>query len=176
MREKRAPTDIEMHAAILSSSALLATLQVRVAGHTESRSRQEEEVHDALLALGLREIPARTIATTGDSPRPGEFCRESVLVGRGVDFLIRLWDKRLMALECRLSSSPLDSGSRLRHEAGGKAAEWTATYGTGVVAAVILSGIFRLRDLMAVQDRGIGLFWRHHISDLTEWIDQARPE
>ena len=71
IREEREPTDTETCGAIQSSSAVLATLQVRVAGHAESRSRQEEEVHDALLALGLRGIPTRTVATTTDSPRPG---------------------------------------------------------------------------------------------------------
>ena len=176
IREDREPTDGEKRAATQSSSALLATLQVTAGRHTESRSRQEEGAHDALLALGLRGIPTRTVATTTDSPRPGEFCRESVFTGRRVDFLIGLWDERLMALECRLSAAPADSGKRLRQEVGTKAAQWTDAYGARIVAAVVLSGIFRLRDLVAVQESGIGLFWSHDISDLTDWIDKTHPE
>ena len=172
--EHRQPTQAEKYAAIQSSSAVLATLQVRATRHTESRSRQEEALHDALLALGLRRIPTRTVATTTDSPRPGEFCRESVFAGRRADFLIRLWDDRLMALECRISLSPLDSGRHLRREAEIRAAHWTAEYGAQVVAAVVLSGVFRLPDLLAAQDRGVGLFWSHHISSLTDWITQTR--
>ena len=174
--EDRDPTDAEKHAAIQSSSALLATLEVTAGRQTEGGSRQEEEVHDALLERGLRGIPARTVATTSDSPRLGEFCRESVFAGRRADFLIGLWDNRLMVLECRLSSSPLHLGRRLRDEAGVKAAHWIDAYGAPIVIAVVLSGIFRLSDLVAVQASGVGLFWSHHISDLTDWINQTRPE
>jgi hypothetical protein len=174
--EGRMPTGGEERAAIHSSSAVLATLHVRAAGHTQSRSRREEEVLDALLAQGLHAIPMRTVDPTTDPPRPGEFCRESVLGGRRVDFLIGLWDKRLMALECHLSSSSYDSERRLRQEVGFKAAHWTREYDERIVAGVVLSGIFRLRDLAAVQDSGLGLFWSHHISELTDWIDRTRSQ
>lgn len=176
IRERREPTDVERHTATQSSSAVLATLQVTAVRHTESRSRQEEEVHDALLGLGLRGIPARTVATTADSPRPGEFCRESLFAGRRVDFLIGLWDERLMALECCLSSSPLDSSRHLRHGLGVKAAHWSDAYGPRLVAVVVLSGVFRLRDLATVQDSGIGLFWSHGFSELINWIDKTRTK
>ena len=175
IRQKRWPTDVERHAAIQSTSAVLAALQVRLIGHTESRSRQEEVVHDALVGLGLRGIPTRVVAEVTDSPRPGEFCRESVFVGRRVDFLVGLWDERLMALECRLSPSPVNPRRRLTQEAGAKAAQWTAAYGARVVAAVVLRGAFPLVDLVAVQESGIGLFWSHRISELTAWIDKTRP-
>ena len=111
--EDRDPTDGEKHAAIQSSTAVLATLEVTAARQTEGGSRQEEEVHDPLLERGLHGIPARTVAATSDSPRPGEFCREAIFAGRRADFLIGLWDNRLMVVECLLSSSPLHLGRRL---------------------------------------------------------------
>ena len=64
----------------------------------------------------------------------------------------------------------------VRYEAGVKAAHWTDAYSVPIVTAVVLSGIFRLSDLAAVQANGIGLFWSHHISALTDWIDETRPE
>ena len=176
IRDDRKPTAEEKRGAIQSSSAVLATLEVRTTRHAERRSQQEENVHHALLALGLRDVPTRAVATTADSPRPGEFYRESVVAGRRADFLIGLWDERLLALECRISSSPLDSARRLRHEAQTKAARWTRTYGSQIVVAVVLSGIYALRDLLAVQHDSIGLFWTHDIGALTDWIDQTRVQ
>jgi len=69
--------------------------------------------------------------------------------------VVRLWDHRIMPIECKVSNSALNSIKRLNHDAAVKAETWTKDFGTrNVVPAAVLSAVYKLRHLADAQQRG----------------------
>jgi hypothetical protein len=124
----------------------------------------------------MKKVPARPIQTMNHAPRPGEFCRESDLGSRKADFIIGLYDQRLLALECKVSNSELNSIKRLNNDAAVKATIWLKEFGDkNVVPSAVLSGVFKLRHLLAAQnDQGCTIFWAHDITMMIQWIQSTR--
>jgi len=173
--EQREPTEGERQAAVLASAALMATNRVGTARRSASKTEQEEKVEAALLGMGFAKVATRTIRTLSDASNSGEFCRECMLGTRKADFVIRLFDGRILALECKVSNSATNSVKRLNNDAAAKAEVWTGEFGDrGVVPAAVLSGVYKLHNLQAAQHRGLALFWAHNLSALTNWITSAR--
>src|SRR5262249_14704382 len=107
--EDREPTEAERSGAGLASAGLIATQRIGTSRRHESKRGQEQQIEDALLHVGFRKVPTRAVETLPQAPALGEFCGESLLGTRKADFLIRLWDHRVMALECKVSNSYLNS-------------------------------------------------------------------
>lgn len=167
----REPTETERAAAVVASAALMATQRQQTSRRNAARVDQEGVVAEVLAAAGLRRVAARTVDTFRDAPGPGEFCRESSLAGLRADFLIGLHDGRVVALECKVSNSATNSVKRLNREAAGKATAWLASLGSAhVVPGAVLSGVYKLHNLVDAQQRGLTLFWAHRLEALTEWI------
>lgn len=178
IRENREPTPAEREAAVLASAALAAMRGVEAKRRNEGKSSQEELVRQALLSLALEPIslPNRSAATLAEAPRPGQFSGESNLAGSKADFLVGLWDHRVMAIECKVSNSSVNSFKRLNREATDKAADWIGLLGQlQVVPVAVLSGVFSLDNLENAQRVGLVLYWAHRLSDLTAWIDSTKP-
>jgi hypothetical protein len=172
--EGREPTEAERQAAVLASAALMATARVGTARRSTSRKEQEAAVEAALVTLGWTRVGTRTIKTLADAPNPGEFCRESLLGTRKADFVVRLHDGRILALECKVSNSSTNSVKRLNNEAAKKAVEWNKQFGTlGIVPSAVLSGVYKLHNLESAQNEGLALFWAHDLGVLTSWIQSA---
>jgi len=174
--EKREPTETEKHAAIMASAALLAASRVGTARRNEGKERQELAVRDALLGRNWKQVPPRPIGTFNQSPNPGEFCRESLLGSAKADFLVGLWDRRIMAIiECKVSNSSTNSVKRLNREAAGKAEKWIYEFGAlNVVPAAVLSGVYKLHNLTSAQTRGLTLYWAHDLDQLLDWMETGR--
>jgi hypothetical protein len=173
--ENREPTESERSAAIMASAALIAASRVQTKRRTTGKKQQEELVQQALIELGLKKVPTRDVPTTSLAPVPGEFCGESRLGTRKADILARLWDTRLMPIECKVSNSSLNSVKRLNNDAAVKAGTWKRDFGLRqVVPTVVLSGVYNLRNLLDAQDRGLMIFWAHKLGPLTQWITQTR--
>ena len=174
--DEREPTPSEKNAAIVASAALLATSRVGTARRNEGKERQEVAVRDALLSRGLTQIPTRAVLTSlHQAPQPGEFCRESMLGSAKADFLVGLWDRRIMAIECKVSNSSTNSVKRLNREAAGKAEKWLHEFGVlTVVPVAVLSGVYKLHNLVSAQARGLTLYWAHDLNQLLDWIDAGR--
>jgi hypothetical protein len=66
--EERTPTDAERHAAVLASTALLATSHVETWRRNTVKVAQERLVKHALATAGLSEAPTRRIRTLSDAP------------------------------------------------------------------------------------------------------------
>jgi hypothetical protein len=80
-----------------------------------------------------------------------------------------------MPIECKVSNSAVNSVKRLNREAAGKAESWIGDFGKRqVVPAAVLSGVYKLRNLVDAQERGLHLFWAHDLRALTEWIESTR--
>ena len=94
---------------------------------------------------------------------------------RKADFVVRLWDKRIMAIECKVSNSATNSVKRLNNDAAAKAEVWRAEFGNRqVVPTAVLSGVYKLRNLQSAQERGLTLFWAHNLDVLLDWIEDTK--
>jgi hypothetical protein len=173
--EGREPSPAEREAAVLASAALMATRRMETARRHTGKGRQETRVEDALLAAGWKKVATRSVSVIPDAPDPGHFCRESKLGSRKADFIIRLWDQRILPLECKVSNSATNSVKRLNNDAAVKAGVWRQDFGhTQVVPAAILSGVFKLHNLVDAQERGLTLFWEHDLASLVHWVESTR--
>ncbi len=171
----RDPTEAEKNAALLASAALRATQSVGTERRGKGKKLQEGMVSAALIAAGLVKLAKRKVATIGDAPEPGQFCDESYLGNRKADFIVRLWDKRIMPIECKVSNSAINSVKRLNNDAAAKAEAWLKDFGTRqIVPAAVLGGVYKLHNLEDAQDRGLTLFWAHDLKALTDWIETTR--
>jgi hypothetical protein len=172
--EQRAPEPHEREAAIRWTAGIWAVEQLRTLRRTESSRRQELAVVQLLQSSGY-ELRARLrgIDTLDELPR-GSFSRETSLAGSKCDIPVRLHDGRLLALECKVSNSALNSVKRLIRETGGKARSWRTAYGLQVLTGAVLSGVFKLGNLVDAQESyHIALFWQHHLDALREFVAQA---
>lgn len=174
--EGREPTERERSGAVLASAALIATSRVSTSRRSEGKGRQEILVEEALVAAQMNKVPTRPIQTMNQAPRPGEFCRESQLGSRKADFIIGMYDQRLLALECKVSNSEINSIKRLNNDAAAKAAMWLKEFGSkNVVPSAVLSGVFKSRHLLRAQDeQGCTIFWAHDIGTMIKWIQSTR--
>jgi hypothetical protein len=174
--ENREPTEAERNAAVVASAALMANSRAGTVRRSEGKERQELMVQEALLARGFKKIPTRIVKTITQAPQPGEFCRESLFGTSKADFLVGLWDSRTMPIECKVSNSSTNSVKRLNREAAGKAEKWIHEFGAlGVVPVAVLSGVYKLHNLVDAQQRGLTLYWAHDLSQLLDWIEVDRP-
>lgn len=168
--ERRGASDQERSSAIEWTTGVWASEQVRTARKTESSRRQEAAVADLLRNVGYEYGPHRRMTALDDMPR-GTFGGEAVLAGAKADVPVRLHDGRLLAIECKVSNSAVNSVKRLLRETGGKARAWREAYGEQVVPAAVLSGVFKLNDLLAAQENHrIALFWETDLSPLAHFL------
>jgi len=173
--EKREPTEAERSAAVLASAALMATSQVGTSRRNVGKERQENLVQDALVRAGIVLVPTRKVDTMNQAPKSGEFCRESLLGSRKADLIVGLYDQRIMAVECKVSNSSTNSVKRLNNDAAAKAEVWLDEFGhKNIVAAAVLSGVYKNHNLENAQERGLALFWAHDVGTMVAWILKTR--
>lgn len=175
IKENRVPTPHERDRAVLASAALVAARKVETARRSDAKKKQEETVRVVLRNIGYEEVGPRDVPTLDSAPGPGEFCGESKLGDTRADLVIRLHDRRAMALECKVSNSAVNSFKRINHEAAGKARSWLSGFGhRQIVAAAVIGGVFNPVNLDTAQAEGLAIFWSHRLSDLTAFIESTR--
>lgn len=175
MTENREPTAAEKSAAILASAALITAQRVSTDRRNESKEAQERAVKDYLANLGFEESPVRVIRTLTDAPAAGQFCAEAMVGSRKADVPVRLYDGRLMPIECKVSNSATNSVKRINNDAAVKAAIWHREFGTSqVVPTAVLSGVFKVHNLEQAQMGGLTLFWAHELDELGAFIQSTR--
>lgn len=173
--EGREPTEAERSAAVMASAALMAASRTQTGRRTKGKDQQEGAVKAALRELGFTEVASRAIPNISYAPAPGEFCGESRLGTRKGDIIVRLWDHRVMPIECKVSNSSTNSVKRLNNDAAVKAASWKVDFGLRqVVPTAMLSGVYKLHNLVDAQDRGLTIFWAHDLQAMTDWIASTK--
>ena len=173
VRDGREPGEAEKLAAVIASATLLANRKVATQRRHEGKEIQEAAVVQRLADMGWKQIEPKKFDGIEDAPKPGEFCRETTVHGNKADIVIRLMDRRLMLIECKVSNSEVNSIKRL-NEAKKKATEWRKDLGESTaVPAAVLSGVFDLKHLEQTQARGLALFWAHDLDRLSDWIKTA---
>jgi len=174
--QKRPPDPNEEAAAVLASAVLLTAQSISTTRRNMGRNTQEAAVRDYLIGLGFRHVNRRPIPTLYKAPEPGEFCSETSVGERKADLAVRLFDGRIMPLECKVSNSSTNSVKRLNNDAAQKAVRWTAEFGSkNAVPAAVLSGVFNVLNLRQAQNNGLYLFWAHRLDDMRIFIDGTRP-
>jgi len=170
--ENREPTDAERQIARIATASLIAQRRTYTSRQMESKDDQENLVASVLVSqAGFVQVPTREVTSMGKAPLPGEFCRESLFGIRKADLVVRLWDGRVMPLECKVSSSSTNSVKRLNNDAAAKATKWLLDFGTvNVVPCAVLAGVFKPHNLKAAQDVGLTLWWAHHLDPMVDFI------
>lgn len=165
----------ERHAAVVASAALVAAQRVQTSRRGDAKAVQEEAVKALLRDMGFVERPPRDIPMLADAPAAGEFCGESRLGDTRADLVIGLFDRRALAVECKVSNSEVNSFKRVNHEAAGKAAKWNAQFGKRqLVAMAVLRGVFKPENLASAQDAGLHLVWSHRLEELRGFVEGTR--
>lgn len=173
--ESRQPAERERRVSVAATACLIAAQRVATKRRNKGKADQEESVRQYLLDSGLREVVPRHVRVLTQGPAPGEFCGESKLGTRKADFLVRLYDDRLMPIECKVSNSFLNSIKRLNNDAAAKAEAWRRDFGaTQVIPTAVLSGLYKLTNLREAQARGLTLFWGHSLDKLVSWVMSTR--
>lgn len=172
--ESRLPTSDEVERAVVASAALVAAQKVSTSRRSASKV-QEDAVKKVLRSCGFIEDPSRPdIETLVDAPTPKHFRGESKLGRTKADIVARLADQRLLAIECKVSNSAVNSYKRVNHEAVGKARSWLSDFGRRqIVPAAVLSGVFKPENLATAQDEGLALFWAFRLADLAVFVEAA---
>lgn len=175
LEEGRRPTDAERSAAILASAALITAQRVSTTRRNEGKDAQEQAVRDFLTGMGFTAVPARPIRTLEDAPARGQFCAESMVGSRKADVPVRLFDGQLMPVECKVSNSALNSVKRINNDAAVKAKTWKIEFGINqVVPVAMLSGVFKVSNLVQAQSEGLTLFWAHRLGSMGAFIEATR--
>lgn len=170
-----APEEHERKAAILATTALLAMRRLETMRRNQGKQIQERLVANHLQRSRFEQVPTRNVTVLSKAPKPGQFCRESMLGSRKADFIIGLWDGRTMAAECKVSNSATNSIKRLNNDAAVKAVTWRREFGeVQVVPTAVLDGVYALRNLKDAQDKALTIFWSNDLQTMMDWIHSTR--
>jgi hypothetical protein len=171
---KRKPTNVERDAALLATTAMYASVMTGTRRRGDVSARQEAAVAAVLTSTGFVFDESRRDVNVLDSLERGTFSRERKVAGAKCDVPVRLRDGRLLAVECKVSNGPKNSWKRLNREVGGKAERWRGAFGTQVVTAAVLAGVFDVSCLVAAQgDEAVALFWEHDLGPFVHFVGEA---
>lgn len=170
VREQRAPTSPEVDKAVAATAKLIAIQRTQTSRRNKAR-RMEADVANALAEAGLAQVAKREVRTSSDWPRPGQFCGEGKVAGRQADLIVTLLDGRYLPVECKSSGSTVNSIKRLNNDALAKFSDWTRAFGIGqTVPVAVLEGVYDVHHVLAAQDAGATIFWRHSLDPLRDFV------
>ena len=173
--EQRQPNPAERQAAAVASASLMATQRVQTDRKNFAKTKQERQVADYLSGIGLTHVGPRDITTSDDAPERGSFCGECMFGDRKADLVVRMYDGRLMPIECKVSNSATNSVKRLNNDAAIKAEAWIKQFGTlQTVPTAVLSGVFKRHNLVQAQEAGLTIVWAHDLQPLGDFILSTR--
>lgn len=172
--ERRDPTEVEREAAILATTCLYAAQFLGTKNRGVASKRQELAVGEVLRAAGLQLDPSRASVEFADAMARGTYSQERKLADAKCDVPARLRDGRLLAIECKVSNGPKNGWKRVNREVGGKEQTWRRAFGTQVLTAVVLDGVFDLASLRTARDGGVLIFWEHDLQPLETFVSAAR--
>lgn len=175
--KKVEPTKEEVRAAILASCALAAAQCAQTSRRNLDGFTLEGEVRNVFQAAGMKPIHLPRMGVTDqDQIRPGEYSRGSCqLQGDKADIVARLFDKRLLAIECKSSNSAVNSIKRINKEVVKKCNHWSGAFGQVLISAGVIQGVFGQSAIIAAQDERVVLFWGHDLDTLRKFVVGTKP-
>ncbi|MCE2721982.1 MAG: XamI family restriction endonuclease [Betaproteobacteria bacterium] len=178
VHEGRAATRAELASAKLATAVLVAVSAVQAGRRGDERADLEGKVEEILIGSGYKFVakPKGGISNPKHGPEPGHFMKTCKLGTHNADFVIGLWDGRIMAIECKASNSEVNGFKRLNKEVVVDAKDWTIRFGRDVVVpAAALRGVFKPSSVSEAQAEGVYLYWWHRIDALGEFLRAAKP-
>ena len=174
--EGRSATPQELASAQFCTTALIASQRVQTLRRGDEQAAVEGAVKGMLVGMGWS-AAARNLrgvqALLTDSPQPRTYMSQTNLGTSNADVIVRLDNNRLLAIECKGSNSEINSRKRLNKEAAQNARAWSERFGSEVVAAVVLQGVFKARYVEEAQNTPMLVFWSHRLDDLRQFIARA---
>ena len=96
------------------------------------------------------------------------------LGGHNADLVVRLFDGRLLPIECKASNSEVNGYKRLNKEVVVDAKDWSRRYGSDtVIPAAALRGVFKASNVVEAQREGVYIFWWHRMDALAKFLAAA---
>ena len=174
----RTPTRGELEAAVLATTALVASQRVQTLRRGDEKSSIEGAVRGLLVGMGWQAGQSRGARgiqnLLNDSPAEKTFLTQVNLGKDNADVVVRLGNGHLLAIECKGSNSAINSRKRLNKEAVQNAQGWLEKYGGEVIPAVALQGVFNPRYVLAAQDTPMLIFWAHRLDDLVAFVNASQ--
>lgn len=169
------PTPEEIEAAGLASAVAATIQRVQTIRRGDEKAALEDDIERILQKSGFALVPTikPNISVLSAGPAPGTYMRHCNLGNDNADFVVGLHNHRLLALEAKASNSEINSRKRLNKEVVQDAQKWTRTFGTQVVAAAGLQGVFKPSYVADAQSTPLLIFWRHRLSDLSDYLANA---
>jgi hypothetical protein len=121
--DNRPANEHERQRAIVASAVMVAANRAATARRGSAKQLQESRVKEKLRQMGFVEVHRRNIPLLDVAPAPGEFCPESRLGDTRSDLVVRLYDRRVLAIECKVPNSAVNSFKRLKPRGRGKGTE-----------------------------------------------------
>lgn len=173
--DEREPTVEERLAATIATTSMIAASRTQTYRRNTSKKDQEKQIAAALDRIGFVQVPERTINNLREAPNPGEYCGETLLGVDKADIVVGLWDNRTLAIEAKVSNSSTNSVKRINKEAAAKATAWIRRFGElQVIPAGVISGVFKVHNLINAQDAGLTIFWAHDLDQLVAFIESTK--
>lgn len=171
--EGYAPSAAEVERAAYASAVVQATERTRTYFRLEEQKRQEKAAVSAVVDAGFAEVSRKSICDV-DELAPGQCVHGVKFEGKQCDVLVRLRDKRHLAIECKASNSAVNSIKRL-NDVADKGTVWTHARGRLAATAAVVAGIYKPANIEDALDKGILVFWEHDLSVLTSFVENATP-
>jgi len=175
---EREATDEEIAAAKLATAVVTAVSAVQAGRRGDESKALEGKVKEILITADYVEIKKRKggIKQIAHFPEPGTFMHQCTFGGHNADFVIRLKDGRILALECKASNSEVNGFKRLNKEVVVDAGDWHREFGkSSVVASAALRGVFKPANVVSAQEQDVFIFWWHSMESLADFLTEAIP-
>ena len=116
-------------------------------------ARQDEEEQDLFLRsrLAFADLPGHDPGLTTTDQRAHRSCEWTAGSGTLGQMKAASWVPSAARAACRLQFGALN-----------------------VVPVAVLSGVYKLHNLMSAQTRGLTLYWAHDLVQLLDWIEAGR--
>lgn len=166
------PTAAQLGAAKLASAVAAAIARVQTKRRGDEKEALEKDVEVLLQSLGWTKVskPRTAVTLLADGPKPGEYVQHCTLGSDNVDFVIGLKRGRTLALEAKASNSEINSRKRLNKEVVVDAQHLQSHFGTQVVSAAALRGVFKPEYVEAAQTTPLVVYWGHRLNDLKAFL------
>ena len=177
LTERRPPTSEEIDAAVLASTVVASAQRVQTERRSEERKELQEAVNALLDDMKYRkaEKPVRGIQNLRrDAPNPLEYMNEVLIGEHNADVAIGLVDYRVLAVECKGSNSEINSRKRINKEVARDASSWTQRFGSEIVPAAVIQGVYNATYIEQAQDTPVVFFWAHRLDDLRRFLSVSR--
>ncbi|WP_284427638.1 XamI family restriction endonuclease [Acidovorax sp. SUPP1855] len=172
----RAATPEELESAQLATALITAVSAVQAGRRGEESKALEGKVAEILDAAGYTQVTKLLtgIKRISHFPEAGTYMRQTALGGHNADYVVRLFDGRLLALECKASNSAVNGFKRLNKEVVVDAGDWHREFGrSSVVAAAAIRGVFKADNVATAQSQNVFVFWWHKMDVLADFLASA---